>query len=265
MLLISERKTMNSGLNFLKDDNSKYVYRKYSDMASNLYYGQISRTKFLDPNEQSIVISILKKHKLIYKIYSSFENCERKVIYFSNDDFDLDDFISEDMSVLYIHSKNHNLAHKDVLGALMSTSIERDLIGDIVLNNDYIEVNVLTEIADYIRFNLKSIKRLNVFFELKADIYMDDSLIQYEDRVVTISSSRLDTFLASVLNMSRSSVKTIIQREYGKQNYVVESNPSSIVEEGDCISVRGYGRYFYNEFLGTTRKDKERISIRKIL
>ncbi|NLW51771.1 MAG: hypothetical protein GXY87_00200 [Tissierellia bacterium] len=256
---------MNQSLNFLKDENSKLLYKKYLDIASNLYYGEVAKTKFLDPNEQSIVISILNRYDLIYKLYESYSGCERKLIYFSSDNFSLDDYIKDDVSVLYIRSRGHNLSHRDVLGALMSTGIERELVGDIVLNDDYIEVNVLSDIEDYIKFNLESIKRLNVNFETKDSVYMDESLIEYEDKMVTISSLRLDAFLSSVLNMSRSSAKTLVQRDFVKQNYVIESNPSSIVSIGDCISVRGYGRYYFNEFLGTTRKEKQRISVRKVL
>ncbi len=252
-------------MNFIKDINSKQLYKKYYSMAENLYYGQIQKTRFLNPYEADLVISILNKFGLFYKIYLSHEDAERKLIFFSQIDFNLDELLEENLSVLVCEKNDHNLNHRDVLGALMSLGIERDLIGDILLDDNKFEISLLKEISDFVRFNLTSIKRLNVTLSEKDWVYMDQSLVKYEDFAITISSLRLDSFVAASINVSRNEAKKLILREYIKLNYLVNSDPAAELKENDCISIRGHGRYYYKELLNRTRKDKFRISVRKLI
>ena len=252
-------------MNFLRDDNSKFIYKKYYNLAENLYYGQIVKTRFLDPNEKNLVISIINKFDLYHQIFLSHSNCERSIIYFSDQEFEIDYQANLDVKVLFISHKNHGLEHRDILGALMSLGIEREMIGDILVSDDLIEVSVMSEISDFIRFNLKSIKKLNIEFSEKESVFMDDTIIEYEDKMITISSHRLDAFVSAAINKSRTDVKTIINRELVKLNYVTDKNPSSQISIGDCISIRGYGRFYYKEYLGESRKEKKRILVRKIM
>lgn len=234
-------------------------------MAENLYYGQVQKTRFLNPYEAELVISILNKFKLFYKLYLSHENAERRLIFFSEIDFNLEEFLADSTAILVFDKKNHELNHRDVLGALMSLGIERDLIGDILLNEDKVEISVLREVADFIRFNLDSIKKLSVDLYEKDSFFMDQSLIKFKDFVITISSLRLDSFVSASINTSRSQAKNLILKDYVKLNYQLNSDPSSQVNESDSISIRGHGRYYFQELLNKTRKDKYRLSVRKLI
>ncbi len=252
-------------MNFIKDEESKQLYRKYLSMADNIYYGQVVKTRFLNPYEKSLVVSILNSHKLNFHEYKSHKNAERTILFFSQDDFDPEIHYQENLSVIVLNKRDHDLNHRDVLGSLMSLGIEREMIGDILVDKDLVEINVLKEVADYIRFNLKSIKKLNIELEEKKSIYLSDDIVKFEDKVASISSLRLDSFIAAAVNLSRNDAQKLLSRGFIKLNYVVEDNPSSEISIGDCISIRGYGRYYLQELLGKTRKEKERISIRKII
>ena len=147
----------------------------------------------------------------------------------------------------------------------MSLGVDRGLIGDILISDNLIEISVLSEIADYICFNVKKIKRLNVNFKLKDGIYLEDSLIKYKDEIISLSSLRLDTFISSSCSISRDKSKKMITNGLVKLDYVVSSNPSEEVKIGSCISIRGFGRFYYVEHLGKTKKNKDRIMIRKLI
>lgn len=252
-------------MNFIKDNQSKQLYKKYYSMAENLYYGQIQKTRFLNPYEFHLVISILNKLDLIYKVFSSHDNAERKIIFFSDIDFDLQQSISQELSVLFYQKQGHHLSHKDILGALMSLGIERDLIGDILINDDLFEISVLKEVSDFIRFNLSSIKKLNLQLSEKTSPFMDSALLQFEEFTTTISSLRLDVFVASCINSSRSNAQKLILREFVKLNFIIDNNVSSEVSVKDCISIRGYGRFYFKEYIKKTKKEKEKILIRKLI
>lgn len=252
-------------MDFLKDDNSKFLYKKYESICQSLYYGEIHKSRFLDPNELNLVLSLLNKNQLIYKIYKSHKFYERSVVLFSNIEFNLDEVIKDYITIFRIENKNLDLSHRDVLGALMSLGIDRNLIGDILVGEESVEICVLSEISDYIKFNLNSIKRNKVKIKEKDSIYMEDSLIEYIDKVEIMSSLRLDNFVSTVTNSSRNNSKAIIQKELVKKNYIIDHNPSSEISEGDCISIRGYGRFYIIGLHGKTKKNKEKVEIRRII
>lgn len=74
-------------MDFIKDEESKLVYQKYSDRISKLYYSQIDNSDFMTPNHIELLKSICNREKIYYKIYKSHEYGERQIIFYSLDDF----------------------------------------------------------------------------------------------------------------------------------------------------------------------------------
>ena len=147
----------------------------------------------------------------------------------------------------------------------MSLSIERELIGDILFDNNKVEISVMSEVSNFIRDNLHKIKHLNVELEEKNSPYLSTSLVKYIDTNEVISSLRLDNFVSAATNLSRGKAQELINRGLVKLDYVVEENPAKAIESGACVSIRSYGRFYLLEQLGRTRKDKVRILMRKML
>ena len=58
-----------------------------------------------------------------------------------------------------------------------------------------------------------------------------------------VSSMRLDKVLATVLKLSRSQAIQLISAEKLKLNYQTLDRPSEMLQVGDLISVRGFGRF----------------------
>lgn len=252
-------------LSFINSEEGKTLYRRYSDICQRMYYGQVHKTRFLTPNEVDLLVSILNQNQYNYKVFKSHQMSERRIVIFSNADLDLEEEFKEHLAVVYLESRNHGLNHRDVLGALMSLGIDRGLIGDILVSDDLVEISVLREIADFILFNIKKIKRLNVAFRLKDGIYLEDSLISYKDLDIVISSLRLDVIISAVFGLSRDKSKKLIVGGQVKLDYVICNNPAQEVAINSSISVRGFGRFYYIDHLGKTKKDKDRITIRKLI
>ena len=82
-----------------------------------------------------------------------------------------------------------------------------------------------------------------------------------EDRIIQVSSMRLDNIIAELARTSRSKSSEIITNERVFVNYVCETKSTKLVKENDLITIRGKGRFKICEILGTTKKGKTNIKI----
>ncbi|EFI42310.1 S4 domain protein [Peptoniphilus sp. oral taxon 386 str. F0131] len=240
------------------DEDKLFEIRKVIDkieISANRH--SIQSTDFLDPYERKIVISILNKFDDIsYSIDGGYSNSERAVIYiFPNYMYDID---FDDVEVLSFKN-NFEFTHKDVLGSILSLGIDRRKVGDIVFNSNYCHIFVKSEIFKYLRFNLGKVKRNNIKFE-KAEFI--EPTLTYDEYTFIISSLRLDTFLSSVLKLSRTAASNLIESDKVKVNFRKESKGSNKVNIGDLISVRGFGRIFFDNIEGYTRKDRYIVKVK---
>ena len=158
-------------------------------------------------------------------------------------------------------SKFIQLRHPDVLGALLSIGIERSKFGDIRVAENTVQFAVATEVADYVRAHLTSIGKVKVHVEelgLKPLIMVEERWIE---NPYTVSSMRLDVVLATVLNMSRQKSQSLIGAGRVKVNWTLREQVAFELQEGDIISVRGFGRLKIIMTEGRTKKDKIRLQV----
>lgn len=252
-------------MDFIKDEESKLVYQKYSDRISKLYYSQIDNSDFMTPNHIELLKSICNREKIYYKIYKSHEYGERQIIFYSLDDFNLEENLNQKIEILNIDKLNSSVGHRDILGAVLNLGIDRNKIGDISLKESSAMLVCKKEIADFILFNLKSVKRNKVKVSSTPKLYLENKDFEFESINTIVSSLRLDAILSAVLNSARSKTKTIIEKDFVKLNYIISNNPSTEVKSQDMVSVRGFGRFILKEIEGKTRKDKFRIRVEKFI
>lgn len=219
-------------------------------------------TDFLDPYERRIAISILNQFdELSYSELGGIKTAERKTIVIYPHYYNLDDC---DITIksLMIHGYISKFTHRDFLGSILSLGINREKIGDILIHENYAQIVVKKEISDFILITLNKIGRENVRIKeipinsLKA---MD---IQYKELTTTVSSLRLDAVISSSLNLSRNDSQKLIDSGSVKLNWEPIEKIHREVEEGDIVSIRGYGRFIVNLILGRSRKGRVRINIR---
>ena len=224
-------------------------------------------TDFLDPRQRFIVTSVLGQSNDL-KIASAgmFVDAERQrmLIYPSYFEPREEDF---QMTVYTINypSKFVQLRHPDVLGALLSLGLDRTKFGDIRVNEHQVQFVVAQEIADYVRLHLTGIGKVKVRVEY---IEESENLIQNEDEWLeeshTVSSMRLDAILATVLKISRQKAQSLIVANKVRVNWTERDGVAFELQEGDIISVRGYGRMKVIMTEGRTKKDKIRLQIGRL-
>jgi RNA-binding protein YlmH len=154
------------------------------------------------------------------------------------------------------NTKFASVGHRDLLGAVMGLSIEREMTGDIVLAGEgKAYLFVIDDMADYIIANLESAGRAT----LKITRHEGDIECPEPEGVrirITLASPRLDAFVSSGYNLSRSESQKLINAGLVKLNHVPEMRTDAGVNEGDLISVRGHGRMKVEEMLGQTKRGR---------
>lgn len=151
-----------------------------------------------------------------------------------------------------------DLTHRDFLGSLMGLGIKRETLGDIVINKNKGYLICLDTIAQYIIDNLTKVRHTSVSCEICNEIPLED-LPQPKEKMVIVSSLRLDVLISGVYDISRSKSSALIDAEKVFINGKLAKSNSVNIENDSMISVRGYGRFRYTQVLGDTRKGRKRI------
>lgn len=221
-------------------------------------------TDFLDPRQRFIVQSIIGHQGDITMAYfGAFDEAERRRILIYPSYFEP---VEEDYQITVFHlrypSKFVQLEHPDVLGALLSLGLGREKFGDIRLDNSTAQFAIASEVEDYVRANLTSIGKVKVYVEAlnSTEMLLPNEEV-WTDEMMTVSSMRLDTIIASVFNISRQKSAALINSRKVKVNFTIRENISFELHELDLLSIRGFGRFMIRAIEGRTKKDKIRINI----
>ncbi len=203
--------------------------------------------------------------------YYAEENAERKILVFLPSYYSSLEEAMEEIkliSLLLISPKSEKfseaISHRDVLGALMSLGIERETIGDIIIHEKSAYVYVLSSLKEEILSSLDSIAHN------KVKVSELPSLIcpyapKYIEKTISVPSNRLDAILSEVFPISRETAKKHIENGnvYASEHEVIKNDVS--LKEGEAISLRGYGKFYYLKEVGISKKGKLRILVKKPL
>lgn len=217
-------------------------------------------TKFLAPREQNLISERMSGFVCVTK-FGGYDEGERNIICFT----DYDDFYGDmefPIDALKIVATNKKVySHRDYLGSILALGIKRELIGDIVMNDECAFVFCHNEISDYIIYNLEKIANARVVID-KWDIKdVNIPKKQFKERNDTVTSLRLDCVISAAANMSRAVSADAVKKGLVSLNYDTNCQVSASVSDGDVISVRGYGKFVIKTDGTLTKKGRYHIQI----
>ena len=143
----------------------------------------------------------------------------------------------------------------------MALGIRRDTVGDILTGEGRTVVFVCDEIVPFLTTQIDKIGRVGVKIGY-ADLSDLPEPDDYEELVLTLSSLRLDAFVAAVTHLSREKASGLIKNESVTVNHVTVTEVSSLLKEGMTITIRKYGKYVLTAQLGVSRKGKLKTAVR---
>ena len=172
----------------------------------------------------------------------------------SKDDFPL-------KALKFIFKKEYKLTHRDFLGSLMALGIERSTIGDILVFEAEAVVFVKAELVDYIKQEVSKIGRVGVKI-VDQDVNDIKYSAEYDELSFTVSSLRLDVFVATLSHTSRDKSQQLIKSDLVSVNHKIENNVSKALCVGDVITIRKFGKFVFAEQDGLSKKGKLRVLVK---
>lgn len=232
---------------------------------------KIQYTDFLNLNEQEIAMKVLKK--VDYKNYYFFggkENSERKVLVIYPEKLTEEMSRKNDNKILSVirvklpNDLESEYDHRKYLGSIIKVGIEREKIGDILVERLGADIIVKNEVVDYLLQNLSQLTRFKSaeFTSIEISELKDIETCKIEISSVVISL-RLDNIVSVLAKTSRSKALDILKQERVFLNHQVEIKPSKQVKVGDIITIRGKGRFEFKEIAGNTKKGRFIVKIDK--
>lgn len=250
--------------NHIKEIETKQSIKKVLGICEqSVNSHSVRNTKFLTPNQILLSEEILHQIPGIsYSVTSLNEEAERRIIYFFPEYFSVEE-IESVLSTVKISflQKDSNIAHRDCLGSILSLGIERDNIGDILIDNDEAYVVVIKPLDIFLKSNLTKIKNVRVTADLVSE--MPKHLMKFDEMVINVPSFRLDAIIAALTRLSREKAQRLIQQGDVKLNFVETKDKSRQLTLDSVLSIRGFGKYRVEELICETKKNRFRIKVLK--
>ena len=226
--------------------------------------GIVLFSTFLNLNEQNIYHQSGRFFATRTECFGGIPHAERQMIAFIPDALSYEwDYPIAALKISPAHPKfAEPFGHRDILGALMTLGVDRGKVGDIVIDDGNAFFLCEEGMADFFVENLEKIRHTAV--KLKRIPPSGLSVRQeFTEQEGTVASTRLDSVLACVYRLSRSQAAELFRAEKVFVDGRMVLNPSHSCDDGSIISVRGYGRFLYQQTPGETKKG--RLKIRYLL
>ena len=222
---------------------------------------------FINPH-QVFILETLGNNRGI-KVFSStsYISSEYARVILAPDYFtpSLEDFEMTLLEIVY-PSKFQKLTHSKILGTVLNRlGIDRKLFGDIMVTDERAQIIVDQRFTTLFQDGIQKISKLPVNLVEQSFSDMIESKEDYQEKEVLVSSLRLDTFLSSILKLSRSQTSALVEKKMVQVNYHIVEKSDYPVKIGDLISVRRFGRIILLKENGQTKKDKKKLTVRLLL
>lgn len=227
-------------------------------------------TDFLSPQQQMQAMDLLYQAGVPETDYlrtGGYEGAERRLFLFLPDWLEPED--AETQSPIRLlrasYRAEYGLTHRDLLGSLMGLGIVREKIGDILVSEESSDLLVLDSVADYLSGSWDTAGRAHLKLAQVELGNIHIPQLRCQEVRDTVSSLRLDAIAATGFKIARGKAADLVESGRVQVNWVVCQKPDKLLEEGDMVSARGFGKFEVSEVGGVTRKGRTSILVKRYL
>ena len=219
------------------------------DNVLDKYYSYLSNkrktsTNFFNSFDIDKITRFLDNKNIEYGVYDKYPFLEKKIIYFG----EYDNYIT-----IFKAKKSDKIKHSNILGTLFSLGLTDDVIGDIIVMDDYFYLTTLTRLSSFIKNNLTIINGERIELLESTNIVLNKD--RFLKMKLLVSSMRVDTIVSKITNTNRLKVNSMIKDNIILVNYNTVKSSSLILKNNDILSIRKYGKYIIKNIIGTTKKN----------
>ena len=225
-------------------------------------------TDFLSPQQQMLAKDLMRFAGICETAYvwlGGYEGAERKVLLF------LPDWLEPDMAESPIRllraafRPEDKLNHRDFLGSLMGMGIVREKIGDILVGEGSADILVLDTIEEFLLQSWTGAGRARITVTSLDPAFIHIPQLKYELLKDTVSSLRLDSVVSTGFRMARGKAAELIASGRVQVNWRECTKPDKLLNAGDTVSARGFGKFELTEVGGLTKKGRTSITVKRYI
>lgn len=230
----------------------------------------LTHTGFLSLSEQDRALRVLEADRsagVRHLFYGGAPEADRRVLFFLPSWMEEEELIADEEAgngnIVCLEAKvrgarfTKEIGHRDCLGALMHLGFGREQIGDILLARDgaCAYIFALSSMAEHICRELVTIGRAHVDLTAVPPSACT-ARPEFISRSGSVASVRIDSLVAMVFHISRSSAQELVSREEVFADGRTVTSSSWVPPAGCRISVRGKGKFIFEGEEKTTRKGR---------
>lgn len=235
--------------------NETLALRFDDQIESHIHTQRTILTPFLDETQQEILKKVAG-NRVQVAFFGGFENAERKRACISEYDSDF-----EIVQLRAKLTKFDSVSHSDCMGALYNCGCKNDHFGDILVEDDCIRVFVCQSIAQHVMDSVTQIRRSKIQFVEDDAIVEKSTNIEYSTKIV--NSLRLDSLVVACSHISRAKAQNLIRDGKVKVNHIPLEDCSFVCDNNSILSIRGHGRFIFDEIIKQTKNQKYVIRLGK--
>ncbi len=226
-----------------------------------------SFTNFIDDHRsQKYMTMISKISGLSTMCFGGHEKAERKIIGFCPD---YQTLLPAQFPILPLQITpalfSGKLTHRDYLGSILGLGIDRNKVGDIFLYDDSAIALVHADIMSYIVLNLSKVAHSRVELMEISLSEVSSPKVNMKETNTTVLSLRADAVVSAGFHIARGQAADLIHSGKVFINGSLVLSISTLLKEGDLLTVRGIGRIQLHKIIGKTKKDRFSIIIHRYL
>ena len=218
---------------------------------------------FLDERQRAMAQAQLKAARGVnVSFYGGHDEAERTLCGIFPDFMEPEPALFPLTALAFRFRAEAGLTHRDFLGSLLSCGVKRETVGDI-LCGDGLAVSFVDEnVAPFLCGQLTKVggEGVTVTAGYTGALPAGRAYAPIRD---TVASPRLDAVVKALIGTSREEAARLIAAGLVSLNHLPSLSASAPVREGDCLSVRGKGRYMVDALGPPTRKGRLALSARK--
>ncbi len=248
----------------------KLFSSRIDDMLDRAERGEAVYSAFLNETERAEAEAYLrgKAHDLTVSFFGGYKDAERTRLFIYPDYYEFADICDCITAVEIRGSGYEKLRHSSFLGALTSLGIDRAKMGDIVLRDhsailfadERIAQFLLSEPSPLTRVGRDTVKISD--FKISEDF---ENQKEYKDVFDTVASPRIDCVVAALANLSREKAKGLILSGQVMINHIIEEKTDTLIQGGDVVTVRFYGKFRIESLCDKTKKDRYKLIAKKYI
>ena len=244
-------------------NDKNYFAAKIQDLIRREENGEgMVFSNFLTAEEGAEAAAICKKAGASFVLYGGYPESERKMLAVSSLD---EENLLACFPIVLLRLSGGDLSavsHRDVLGALMGTGIRRELLGDIIVRDGKAVFFAAEHIKQFLIQNVTSVGRQNVTLE-EAPLSFEIPKPHFEELRLTVASLRADAVVGGLCHCSREQANRLIDGKFVSVNHVLLEKKTKEIHAGDCVVVRGSGKWIVDQCGDLTKKGRAVLLCRK--